>query len=187
MGGGRARRGGAQAHRGPRGRRRRAVSRRTRASTSSPTASCGATPSSATSIEALDGFDKFGGWAIPFHDDHGGELVFKRPVVVEKLRWRHSMCAEEWVYLRSRATRADQGHADEHPAGGGLLRSREVGAAPIHARRLSRRRRRLHAPRGRGAGPPRLHLHPDRRAPVRRPPGPALREGYRQRAAIPTV
>jgi 5-methyltetrahydropteroyltriglutamate--homocysteine methyltransferase len=23
-------------------------------------------------IEALDGFDKFGGWAIPFHDDHGG-------------------------------------------------------------------------------------------------------------------
>jgi methionine synthase II (cobalamin-independent) len=23
-------------------------------------------------IEALDGFDKFGGWAIPFHADHGG-------------------------------------------------------------------------------------------------------------------
>ena len=56
-------------------------------------------------IEALDGFDKFGGWAIPFHDDHGGELVFKRPVVVEKLAARHSMCAEEWVYLRARATR----------------------------------------------------------------------------------
>jgi 5-methyltetrahydropteroyltriglutamate--homocysteine methyltransferase len=56
-------------------------------------------------IEALDGFDKFGGWAIPFHDDHGGELVFKRPVVVDKLRWRRSMCAEEWTYLRARATR----------------------------------------------------------------------------------
>jgi 5-methyltetrahydropteroyltriglutamate--homocysteine methyltransferase len=56
-------------------------------------------------VDAVDGFDKFGGWAIPFHDDHGGELVFKRPVVVEKLRARHSMCAEEWVYLRARATR----------------------------------------------------------------------------------
>jgi len=56
-------------------------------------------------IDALDGFDKLGGWAIPFHDDHGGELVFKRPVVVDKLRWRRSMCAEEWTYLRARATR----------------------------------------------------------------------------------
>ncbi len=56
-------------------------------------------------VESLDGFDKFGGWAIPFHDDQGGELVFKRPVVVEKLRWRHGMCAEEWVYLRARAAR----------------------------------------------------------------------------------
>ncbi|HEV8615738.1 MAG TPA: cobalamin-independent methionine synthase II family protein [Methylomirabilota bacterium] len=57
-------------------------------------------------IDALDGFDKHGGWAIPFHDEQGGELVFKRPVVVEKLRWRRSMCAEEFVYLRGRATRA---------------------------------------------------------------------------------
>ena len=56
-------------------------------------------------IEAVDGFDKFGGWAIPFHDAQGGELVFKRPVVVEKLRWRRSMCAEEFVYLRARTAR----------------------------------------------------------------------------------
>ena len=56
-------------------------------------------------IEALDGFDKFGGWAIPFHDEAGGKLVFKRPVVVEKLRWRRSMCGEEFAYLRARATR----------------------------------------------------------------------------------
>jgi len=56
-------------------------------------------------IDALDGFDKFGGWAIPFHDEQGGELVFKRPVVVEKLRWRRSMCGEEFVYLRARAAR----------------------------------------------------------------------------------
>ncbi len=56
-------------------------------------------------IEALDGFDKFGGWAIPFRSEAGEELVFKRPVVVEKLRWRRSMCAEEWSYLRARAGR----------------------------------------------------------------------------------
>jgi 5-methyltetrahydropteroyltriglutamate--homocysteine methyltransferase len=53
-------------------------------------------------IEALDGFDKYGGWAIPFTDETGEQLVLKRPVVVERLRWRRSMCAEEWVYLRSR-------------------------------------------------------------------------------------
>ncbi|MGH7335872.1 MAG: cobalamin-independent methionine synthase II family protein [Candidatus Rokuibacteriota bacterium] len=57
-------------------------------------------------IEALDGFDKFGGWAIPFRSGEGEELVFKRPVVVEKLRWRRSMCAEEWSYLRARAARS---------------------------------------------------------------------------------
>jgi len=57
-------------------------------------------------VEALDGFDKFGGWAIPFHNDQGEQIVFKRPVVVEKLRWRHSMCAEEWVYLRARTKKA---------------------------------------------------------------------------------
>jgi len=56
-------------------------------------------------IDALDGFDKLGGWAIPFHDELGGELVFKRPVVVEKLRWRRSMCAEEFAYLRARTAR----------------------------------------------------------------------------------
>jgi len=56
-------------------------------------------------IEALDGFDKFAGWAIPFRDEHGGELVFKRPVVVERLRWRRSMCGEEFAYLRARTAR----------------------------------------------------------------------------------
>jgi len=56
-------------------------------------------------VEALAGFDKFGGWAIPFRDETGEELVLKRPVVVEKLQWKRSMCAEEWIYLRSRATK----------------------------------------------------------------------------------
>jgi len=56
-------------------------------------------------IDSLQGFDKYGGWAIPFRDETGEQLVLKRPVVVEKLQWRRSMCAEEWVYLRARASR----------------------------------------------------------------------------------
>jgi len=55
-------------------------------------------------IEALDGFDKYGGWAIPFRDETGEQLVLKRPVVVENLSWRRSMCSEEWVYFRSRTS-----------------------------------------------------------------------------------
>ena len=55
-------------------------------------------------IDSLSGFDKYGGWAIPFRDESGETLVLKRPVVVEKLQWKRSMCAEEWVYLRSRKT-----------------------------------------------------------------------------------
>src|SRR6266704_7025290 len=56
--------------------------------------------------DALEGFDKCGGWAIPFRDETGEELVLKRPVVVERLKWRRSMCSEEWVYLRSRKAHA---------------------------------------------------------------------------------
>ena len=56
-------------------------------------------------VDSLEGFDKFGGWAIPFRDEAGEELIFKRPVVVEKLQWKRSMCAEEWIYLRSRKAR----------------------------------------------------------------------------------
>ena len=56
-------------------------------------------------IDSLQGFDKYGGWAIPFRDEKGEQLILKRPVVVEKLQWRRSMCGEEWVYLRSRASR----------------------------------------------------------------------------------
>ena len=56
-------------------------------------------------VEAFDGFDRHGGWAIPFRDETGDELVLTRPVVVERLRWRRSMCAEEWTYLRARSGR----------------------------------------------------------------------------------
>src|SRR5215471_8271115 len=34
----------------------------------------------------------------------GGELVYQRPVVVEKLRWRRGMCAEEFTYVRVRTS-----------------------------------------------------------------------------------
>ena len=53
-------------------------------------------------VDAMAGFDKYGGWAIPFHDEKGEQLVFKRPVVTEKLRPIRNMCAEEFVYMRSK-------------------------------------------------------------------------------------
>jgi 5-methyltetrahydropteroyltriglutamate--homocysteine methyltransferase len=55
-------------------------------------------------IDALEGFDKVGGWAIPFRDETGAEITLKRPVVVEKLRWRRQMSVEEFTYLRGRTT-----------------------------------------------------------------------------------
>ncbi len=56
-------------------------------------------------IDAVEGFDKFGGWAIPFRDEQGGELVLPRPVVVSPLRRRRHLCAEEFTYLRARTDR----------------------------------------------------------------------------------
>jgi 5-methyltetrahydropteroyltriglutamate--homocysteine methyltransferase len=56
-------------------------------------------------IDAVEGYDKFGGWAIPFRDEQGHELVFKRPVVVSKLKRLRPMCMEEYTYLRARAGR----------------------------------------------------------------------------------
>jgi 5-methyltetrahydropteroyltriglutamate--homocysteine methyltransferase len=56
-------------------------------------------------VEALEGFDKFGGWSVTFHDDQGHEAPLRRPVVVEKLRWRRQMSAEEFTYLRGRTSR----------------------------------------------------------------------------------
>src|SRR5713226_5590323 len=53
-------------------------------------------------IDAVEGYDKFGGWAIPFRDEQGHELIFKRPVVVSRLKRRRHLCAEEFTYLRAR-------------------------------------------------------------------------------------
>ena len=56
-------------------------------------------------IEAVEGFARFGGWSLTFRDDQGGELAFRRPVVVSRLRRRRNLCAEEFTYLRARADR----------------------------------------------------------------------------------
>ena len=56
-------------------------------------------------VDALSGFDKFGGWAIPFVDETGEQTIVQRPVVIERLQWKRNMCSEEWVYLLSRASR----------------------------------------------------------------------------------
>ncbi len=55
-------------------------------------------------VESLEGFDKFAGWSIAFRDDEGHETTLRRPVVVEKLKWRRQMSVEEFTYLRGRTT-----------------------------------------------------------------------------------
>jgi 5-methyltetrahydropteroyltriglutamate--homocysteine methyltransferase len=70
-------------------------------------------------IDATEGYNKFGGWAIPFHDDEGHELVFKRPVVVSKLKRVRPLCEEEFVYLRAKA---------DHPAKVTLISAQQAAA-----------------------------------------------------------
>jgi 5-methyltetrahydropteroyltriglutamate--homocysteine methyltransferase len=70
-------------------------------------------------IDAIEGYDKFGGWAIPFHDEAGNELVFKRPVVVSKLKRIRPMCEEEFVYLRAKTN---------HPAKVTLVSAQQAAA-----------------------------------------------------------
>jgi 5-methyltetrahydropteroyltriglutamate--homocysteine methyltransferase len=71
-------------------------------------------------IDAVEGFDKLGGWAIPFHDDEGNEIVFPRPVAVSKLKPRRHLCSEEFSYLRARA--------DGHPAKSTLISAQQAAA-----------------------------------------------------------
>ena len=56
-------------------------------------------------IDSVAGYDKEGGWAIPFRDEQGHELVLKRPLVVAPLKRLRPMCTEEFVYLRARSDR----------------------------------------------------------------------------------
>jgi 5-methyltetrahydropteroyltriglutamate--homocysteine methyltransferase len=55
-------------------------------------------------VDAVEGYDKYGGWAIPFRDEKGDEVIQKRPVVVSKLRRKRHMCAEEYTWLRAQTT-----------------------------------------------------------------------------------
>src|SRR4030095_15752646 len=70
-------------------------------------------------IDAVEGYDKYGGWAIPFHDDEGHELVFKRPVVVSKLRRVRPLCEEEFTSLCART---------DHPAKVTLISAQQAAA-----------------------------------------------------------
>jgi len=54
-------------------------------------------------IDAVEGFDKLGGWSIPFRNEQGEEITLPRPVVVSRLRRKRPLCAEEFTYLRARA------------------------------------------------------------------------------------
>jgi len=70
-------------------------------------------------VDATEGFDKFGGWSIPFRDEKGEEIVQTRPVVVSRLRRKRHMCAEEFTYLRART---------DHPAKTTLLSAQQAAA-----------------------------------------------------------
>ena len=70
-------------------------------------------------IDAVEGFDKYGGWAIPFKDGKGGEMVLPRPVVVGKLRRKRPLCAEEFTYLRART---------RHPAKTTIISAQQAAA-----------------------------------------------------------
>ncbi|HXW89124.1 MAG TPA: cobalamin-independent methionine synthase II family protein [Terriglobales bacterium] len=70
-------------------------------------------------VDAVEGFDKFGGWAIPFRNEKGEELVQPRPVVVSKLRRKRPLCAEEFTYLRART---------QHPAKTTMISAQQAAA-----------------------------------------------------------
>jgi 5-methyltetrahydropteroyltriglutamate--homocysteine methyltransferase len=70
-------------------------------------------------IDAVEGFDKFGGWAIPFRNEKGEEVVQPRPVVVSKLRRKRPLCAEEFIYLRARS---------DHPAKTTMISAQQAAA-----------------------------------------------------------
>jgi 5-methyltetrahydropteroyltriglutamate--homocysteine methyltransferase len=70
-------------------------------------------------IDAVEGFDKYGGWAIPFRDEKGEQLVLPRPVVVSKLRRKRPLCAEEFTYVRART---------QHPAKTTIISAQQAAA-----------------------------------------------------------
>ncbi|MDP6087583.1 MAG: cobalamin-independent methionine synthase II family protein [Nitrospinota bacterium] len=53
-------------------------------------------------VDAVEGFDKWGGEALTYRNEEGETHTFGRPVVVSRLKRRRHMCAEEFAYLRAR-------------------------------------------------------------------------------------
>jgi 5-methyltetrahydropteroyltriglutamate--homocysteine methyltransferase len=70
-------------------------------------------------IDAVEGFDKYGGWSIPFRNEKGEEIKHPRPLIVSKMRRKHPMCAEEFTYLRARTN---------HPAKTTLVSAQQAAA-----------------------------------------------------------
>jgi 5-methyltetrahydropteroyltriglutamate--homocysteine methyltransferase len=70
-------------------------------------------------IDAVEGFDKFGGWSIPFRNEKGEEIKHPRPLIVSKMRRKHPMCAEEFTYLRARTN---------HPSKNTLVSAQQAAA-----------------------------------------------------------
>jgi 5-methyltetrahydropteroyltriglutamate--homocysteine methyltransferase len=86
-------------------------------------------------VDSFEGFDAVqGGVRMPWRGN-GPEPsgIGARPVVVERLRWRRSMCAEEWTFLRA-ATRST-GKAtlvSAQSAAAFYDREQSAGAYPTH-------------------------------------------------------
>ncbi len=60
--------------------------------------------------DAVDGIQMSAGVELPWRDDSGtplpkGAPATRRPVVVDRLRRRHSACTEEWAFLRGHTDR----------------------------------------------------------------------------------
>lgn len=70
-------------------------------------------------VDAVEGFDKYGGWAIPFRNEKGEEFIQPRPVIVSKLRRKRPLCAEEFTYLRART---------KHPAKTTMISAQQAAA-----------------------------------------------------------
>ena len=83
-------------------------------------------------VDAFEGFEKSGGWSIPFRDGEGAELTLRRPVVVDRLCPRRQMSVEEFAYLRGRATRATRSERSSVVAvrAGPKRRANEASAGP---------------------------------------------------------
>ena len=54
-------------------------------------------------VDAVEGFDKLGGKQMTYRNEEGEKHSYARPVVVEPLKPRRHLCAEEFSYMRVRA------------------------------------------------------------------------------------